>query len=59
MRSENVVCFVMRGATAKSMLRASGPRMMAWIAYGGPGGAGALGLEGGALFSFYSHSTTR
>eukprot|EP00962_Isochrysis_galbana_P012775 scaffold3618_cov129-Isochrysis_galbana.AAC.1 len=27
---------------------------MAWITYGGPDGAGALGLEGGALFSFYN-----
>eukprot|EP00962_Isochrysis_galbana_P062164 scaffold52279_cov371-Isochrysis_galbana.AAC.1 len=33
-------------------VRASGPRMLAWITYGGPDGVGALGLEGGALFSF-------
>jgi len=26
--------------------------MLAWITYGGPDGVGALGLEGGALFSF-------
>eukprot|EP00962_Isochrysis_galbana_P051318 scaffold22700_cov142-Isochrysis_galbana.AAC.1 len=35
-------------------VRASGSRMLAWITYGGPDGAGALGLEGGALFSFYN-----
>eukprot|EP00962_Isochrysis_galbana_P027022 scaffold8455_cov104-Isochrysis_galbana.AAC.6 len=35
-------------------VRASGSRMMAWITYGGLDGAGALGLEGGALFSFYN-----
>jgi len=34
-------------------VRASGSRMLAWITYGGPDGAGALSLEGGALFSFY------
>jgi len=33
-------------------VRASGPRMLAWITYGGPDGVGALSLEGGALFSF-------
>eukprot|EP00962_Isochrysis_galbana_P019728 scaffold5747_cov128-Isochrysis_galbana.AAC.7 len=34
-------------------VRASGSRMLAWITYDGPDGAGALSLEGGALFSFY------
>eukprot|EP00962_Isochrysis_galbana_P045700 scaffold18104_cov114-Isochrysis_galbana.AAC.1 len=34
-------------------VRASGPRMLAWITYGGPDCVGALGLEGGALFSFF------
>eukprot|EP00962_Isochrysis_galbana_P054892 scaffold26546_cov135-Isochrysis_galbana.AAC.1 len=27
---------------------------MAWITYGGPDGADALGLAGGSWFSFYS-----
>eukprot|EP00962_Isochrysis_galbana_P031865 scaffold10410_cov144-Isochrysis_galbana.AAC.2 len=36
---------------------ASGPRMMAWITYGGPDGADALGLEGGALFSYSIYNT--
>jgi len=35
-------------------VRARGPLMMAWITYGGPDGADALGLAGGSLFSFYS-----
>eukprot|EP00962_Isochrysis_galbana_P004060 scaffold1130_cov127-Isochrysis_galbana.AAC.12 len=34
-------------------VRASGSRMMAWITYGGPDGAGALGREGGALLWEY------
>eukprot|EP00962_Isochrysis_galbana_P036225 scaffold12476_cov126-Isochrysis_galbana.AAC.8 len=37
---------------------------MAWITYGGPDGADALGLDGGPLFSFYNtevlmHGDTR
>jgi len=41
-------------------VRASGPRMLAWITYGGPDGSGALDLEGGTLFSyFYSEVRTR
>eukprot|EP00962_Isochrysis_galbana_P005163 scaffold1411_cov125-Isochrysis_galbana.AAC.9 len=35
-------------------VRAGGSRMLAWITYGGPDGAGALGLEEGALLSFYN-----
>eukprot|EP00962_Isochrysis_galbana_P053878 scaffold25386_cov146-Isochrysis_galbana.AAC.1 len=35
-------------------VRASGPRMLAWITYGGPDGIGALDdLGGGTLFSFF------
>eukprot|EP00962_Isochrysis_galbana_P046866 scaffold18987_cov109-Isochrysis_galbana.AAC.7 len=33
--------------------------MLAWITYGGPDGAGALGLEGGVLFSFYNNTEVR
>jgi len=41
-------------------VRASGPRMLAWITYGGPDGSGALDLGGGTLFSyFYSEVRTR
>lgn len=35
-------------------VRARGRMMMAWITYGGPDGADALGLAGGSLFSFYN-----
>eukprot|EP00962_Isochrysis_galbana_P018862 scaffold5473_cov147-Isochrysis_galbana.AAC.1 len=35
-------------------VRARGSQRLAWITYGGPDGAGALSLEGGALFSFYN-----
>eukprot|EP00962_Isochrysis_galbana_P024084 scaffold7364_cov130-Isochrysis_galbana.AAC.7 len=34
-------------------VRASGPRVLAWITYGGPDGIGALDLGGGTLFSFF------
>eukprot|EP00962_Isochrysis_galbana_P008676 scaffold2419_cov114-Isochrysis_galbana.AAC.13 len=41
-------------------VRTSGPRMLAWITYGGPDGIGALNLGGGTLFSyFYSEVRTR
>eukprot|EP00962_Isochrysis_galbana_P044582 scaffold17347_cov116-Isochrysis_galbana.AAC.6 len=43
-------------------VRASGPRMLAWITYGGPDGdgIGALDLGGGTQFSFfYSEVRTR
>eukprot|EP00962_Isochrysis_galbana_P001201 scaffold300_cov144-Isochrysis_galbana.AAC.4 len=41
-------------------VRTSGPRMLAWITYGGPDGIGALDIGGGTLFSyFYSEVRTR
>eukprot|EP00962_Isochrysis_galbana_P060366 scaffold34727_cov180-Isochrysis_galbana.AAC.1 len=41
-------------------VRVSGPRMLAWITYGGPDGSGAIDLDGGTLFSyFFSEVRTR
>eukprot|EP00962_Isochrysis_galbana_P013570 scaffold3843_cov117-Isochrysis_galbana.AAC.8 len=41
-------------------LRVSGPRMLAWITFGGPDGSGALDLDGGTLFAyFFSEVRTR
>eukprot|EP00962_Isochrysis_galbana_P012755 scaffold3616_cov124-Isochrysis_galbana.AAC.1 len=34
-------------------VRTNGSRMLAWIAYGGPDGIGALNLGGGTLFSYF------